>query len=384
MENTLVEKTNILKGKPKWIKWLAIVVLVYLLLLAVGVISRGFNLATAEHAKVLFDFASNPVIALIIGIVATASIQSSSTVTSIIVGMVAGGMPMAIAIPMVMGANIGTSLTSTIVSLGHIQNRAEFRRAFSAATVHDCFNLLAVLIILPIEMLFQPLEILAGHFAAYFRSGASVDIAVFNPIDASLQPLLGLITTVFSFLPDIWDGVFMILFGIAMILFVIKEMGRILKKLMVGRSLELMQKTVGRGPISGIFAGGMITVMVQSSSTTTALIVPMAGNGVFSIKQVYPFTLGGNIGTTITALVASMAFTGPMAVLAFQIAMVHFFFNLFGILLIYSLPFLRNLPVIVSEKLADISMKNRFFVMAYILGVFFAAPLIIIGIARYF
>ncbi|TVQ48357.1 MAG: Na/Pi cotransporter family protein [Saprospirales bacterium] len=373
-----------LKDKPRWMSWTAISLLVYLLLVAVGVISNGFKLATAEHALVLFEFASNPLIALIIGIVATASIQSSSTVTSVIVGLVAGGMPLGIAIPMIMGANIGTSLTSTLVSLGHIQNGAEFKRAFSAATVHDCFNFLAVLVILPIELLFQPLEKLAGYFATFFRSGSATDISSFNLLDASTKPLVNGIEWVFAILPDMWDGVLMIIFGIFLILLVIRNIGKLLKRLMVGRSLEIIQNTIGRDPISGIFAGSVVTVMVQSSSTTTALIVPMAGSGVFSIQQVYPFTLGGNLGTTVTAAIASMTFTGPMAVLSFQIALVHFFFNLFGILLIYCIPLLRNIPVYMSEKMAAMSQKNKFFVMGYILGVFFITPLLLIWLARMF
>lgn len=384
MDNTVPPVIKSLKHKPRWMSWVAVALLVYLLLVAVGVISNGFKLATAEHALTLFEFASNPLIALIIGIVATASIQSSSTVTSVIVGLVAGGMPLNIAIPMVMGANIGTSLTSTLVSLGHIQDGLEFKRAFSAATVHDCFNILAVLVILPIELLFHPLENMAGYFATFFRSGSGMDLSTFNLLDASIKPTVGAIGWFFSAFPNIWDGVFMIIFGIFLILMVIRSIGKLLKRLMVGRSLEIMQRTVGRGPVSGIFAGGVITVMVQSSSTTTALIVPMAGSGVFSIQQVYPFTLGGNLGTTVTAILASMAFTGPMAVLAFQIALVHFFFNFFAIFIIYSLPFLRNVPVYVSEHLAKLSQQNRLFVLAYILGVFFVAPLILIAVARMF
>lgn len=364
--------------------WVAVVLLVYLLLVAVGVISNGFKLATAEHALTLFEFASNPIIALIIGIIATASIQSSSTVTSVIVGLVAGGMPLNIAIPMVMGANIGTSLTSTLVSLGHIEDGVEFKRAFSAATVHDCFNILAVLVVLPIELLFHPLENLAGYFSTFIRSGSAVDFSSFNLLDSSTKPTISAIGWVFSTFPNIWDGVLMIIFGIFLILLVIRSIGKLLKRLMVGRSLEIMQRTVGRGPLSGIFAGSVITVMVQSSSTTTALIVPMAGSGIFSIEQVYPFTLGGNLGTTVTAILASMAFTGPVAILAFQIALVHFFFNFFAIIIIFSLPFLRGIPVFLSEHLAKLSQQNRLFVLAYILGVFFVAPLILIAIARMF
>ena len=368
--------------RSNWRSWFSVAFLVYMLLVAVGTIGDGFKLATAGHAVMLFDFASNPLIALIIGIVATALIQSSSTVTSIIVGMVAGGMPLSIAIPMAMGANVGTSLTSTIVSLGHIREGEEFKRAFSAATVHDSFNLLAVAILLPLELLFSPLERISGYFATYFRPGATAEVASFNPIGAMLKPATDTIATFSSFIPGTWGGILMIVLGVAMILFVVKSIGKILKKVMVGRALDIMHRTIGRGPVSGIGAGGIITVLVQSSSTTTALIVPMAGSGVFTLKQVYPFTLGGNLGTTITALIAAIAITGPLAVLALQIALVHLFFNLFAIILIYSIPFLRNIPVFIAEGLAILAQKNKIYVAAYIFGVFFLGPLSVIGFAR--
>ncbi|HEX2211938.1 MAG TPA: Na/Pi cotransporter family protein, partial [Mycobacterium sp.] len=124
--------------------WLGVVVGVYLLITAVSLIGSGFKSATGDRAAELFQFASNPLIALMIGLLATAATQSSSTTTSITVGMVAGGLPIEIAIPVLMGANIGTTLTNTLVSLGMVANKADFRRAFSAATVHDFFNLMAV------------------------------------------------------------------------------------------------------------------------------------------------------------------------------------------------------------------------------------------------
>jgi len=102
------------------------------------------------------------------------------------------------------------------------------------------------------------------------------------------------------------------------------------------------------------------------------------------MKQVYPFTLGGNIGTTVTAMLAATAITGPMAILAFQIALLHLLFNLFAILLIFSIPLLRNIPPTVAEKMAEITQKNKFFVGAYILTVFFLVPLLVLGVSELF
>lgn len=61
-------------------------------------------------------------------------------------------VPISNAIPMIMGANIGTSVTNTLVSIGQISNKGDFRRAFAGATVHDMFNWITVLVLLPLEV----------------------------------------------------------------------------------------------------------------------------------------------------------------------------------------------------------------------------------------
>ena len=159
-----------------WIQWILVAALVYLLLIAVAMIGSGFKAAAGDQAKELFAFASNPITGVIVGTVATALIQSSSTVTSIIVGLVAGGLPVEIAIPMIMGANMGTTITNTIVSLGHVRQGEEFRRAFSAATVHDFFNLFSIFIFLPLEIMFGFLQKIGETLAGMMVGGDSLSM----------------------------------------------------------------------------------------------------------------------------------------------------------------------------------------------------------------
>lgn len=107
--------------------------------------------------------------------------------------------------------------------------------------------------------------------------------------------------------------------------------GKLLKCLMVGRAKDILHTAIGRGPIAGILSGIFMTVLVQSSSTTTSLMVPLTGASVFGLREIYPFTLGANIGTCITALLAATAVSGPEALPALEIALVHFFFNFLGV-----------------------------------------------------
>lgn len=367
-----VEKNN------NWQKWLLLALLVYVMLLAVSMIGGGFKYAAGDHARELFNFASNPIMGLIIGMVSTALIQSSSTVTSIIVGMVAGGLPITIAVPMMMGANIGTSITNTLVSLGHVAKKEEFQRAFNAATIHDFFNVLSVVIFLPLEMAFGILEYLSGQIVALIHTGEALGVSGFNPIKAATQPVTNLVSQSLDFLPSVYPGIAKILIGIALIMVSITYMGKIMKSLMVGKAKDLLQKSIGQGPISGITSGALMTVLVQSSSTTTSLMVPLVGAGVLKAREIYPFTLGANIGTCITALIAALGVAGVNSGFALQIALVHLIYNVLGVTLIYGVPVLRSIPINLSYQLSVLAAERKMYGAAYVGGLFFVVPLGII------
>lgn len=358
----------------RWLRWANLAFMLYLLLLAVAMVGSGFKWATGDQAKVLFEFASHPIAGLMIGLVATALIQSSSTVTSIIVGLVAGGLPVEMAIPMVMGANIGTTVTNTLVSLGHVRCQVEFKRAFASATIHDFFNLLAVLIFLPLEMMFGILEKISHWLVSPLLSTGDMSMKGLDFIGPLTKPVVSGLKSQLSIFGDTIGGIALISLGIFTIFIAITAMGKLMKSLMVGRAKELLKNAIGRGPLHGIASGSIVTILVQSSSTTTSLMVPLVGSGVLKVRDIYPFTLGANIGTCITALLAATAVSGEFAVFALQIALVHLTFNLLATLLIYGVPFLRELPIKGAEMIAEMATKNKAVVAGYLLSVFIIMP----------
>lgn len=364
--------------------WLTVIALVYTILVAVGAVSHGFKgfSGGADGAAQIFAFANNPFVALLLGILATALVQSSSTVTSVIVGLVAGGLPMAMAVPMIMGANLGTTITNTIVSLGHIRDRAEFRRAFAAATVHDFFNLMAVFIFLPLELMFGLLQHCAEAISHLLVGSADMSMKGVDFMKPLTAPAMQLIDGAVAFLPGKGPALATIVIGILLILGSVTYLGKVLQKVLVGRAKALLHKALGRGPLTGIASGTLVTIMVQSSSTTTSLMIPLAGGGVFTTRQLYPFTLGANIGTTITALLAATAIGGSGAELALTIALVHVLFNLFAVALIYGVPFLRELPLKAAEWLARVSSENKMLALGYVGGLFFALPALMMMASR--
>ncbi|KAB7687121.1 Na/Pi symporter [Plesiomonas shigelloides] len=362
--------------------WLVLLFALYLLLLAVAMVGDGFKLAAGTQAQALFAFAEHPLAGLMVGLLATALIQSSSTVTSIIVGLVAGGLPIATAIPMIMGANIGTTLTNTLVSLGHLRCNNEFRRAFACATIHDFFNLLAVVIFLPLEMAFGILAHISEWLVAPLSNSGNLNYVGFDFIKPLTKPVVSMVKSMLNGMSPTLAGTLMALIGIVLIMAAITGMGKLLKRLMVGRAQEVLKHAIGRGPLHGITSGAAVTVLVQSSSTTTSLMVPFVGNGLLSLREVYPFTLGANIGTCITALLAATAISGPNALLALQIALVHLSFNVLAVLVIYGIPALRRLPLRAAEGLASLAIKNRMAVLGYLSGVFFVLPGILLLATR--
>ena len=371
---------QITEENNKILNWLGVIILVYFLIVAVSLISSGFNLSVGEKAKELFTFATNPFAGLIVGIMATALIQSSSTVTSIIVGLVAGGLPVTIAVPMVMGSNLGTTITNTIVSLGHIGNQEEFRKAFAAATIHDFFNILAVLIFLPLEITTHFLEKTALFLAQFLKGTESSALNGFNCIEFITVPAVKLFKQITGHLPEPFDGISLIVIGIILIFVSIFYIGKILKSLMIEQAKVIFQTAMGKNPVVSIFLGTVVTILVQSSSTTTSLMVPLAGIGLLSLEEIYPFILGANIGTCITALLAATA-VRENAIAALEIALVHLLYNSSGVMIIYGIPLLRNLPILGAKTLANVASEKKYLALVYLITVFFVLPIIILKIS---
>ena len=147
---------------------LFIFVLIYGFLVAIDLLGSSFKMVGKDTAENLISSLDNPFCGLLAGVLATVLVQSSSVTTATIVGLVGSGtVPLHIAVPMIMGANIGTTITNTLVSLGHVGRKDEFQRAFAGATAHDFFNLLTVALFFPLELLTGVLQKLAQAVAVH-------------------------------------------------------------------------------------------------------------------------------------------------------------------------------------------------------------------------
>ncbi|KAM5284822.1 sodium-dependent phosphate transport protein 2B isoform 1-T2 [Hipposideros larvatus] len=449
-------------------KFILLLGFLYLFVCSLDVLSSAFQLVGGKVAGQFFSnnsIMSNPVAGLVIGVLVTVMVQSSSTSTSIIVSMVASSLlTVRTAIPIIMGANIGTSITNTLVALMQAGDRNVFRRAFAGATIHDFFNWLSVLVLLPLEAATHYLEILTNLVvdSFHFQNGEDapallkvitdpltkliiqLDTKVINQIamnDAASQnkslikiwcktltnvtemnvtipsiencTSLSLCWTdglhmwtlknvthqeniakcqhifVNSNLLDLFVGIILLITSLLMLcgclVMIVKLLGSVLK----GQVAVIIKKTINTDfpfPFAwlagylAIFVGAGMTFVVQSSSVFTSTLTPLIGLGVISIERAYPLTLGSNIGTTTTAIMAALASPGNTLKSSLQIALCHFFFNISGILLWYPIPFTR-LPIRLAKGLGNISAKYRWFAIFYLVVLFFLIPLMVFGLS---
>ena len=357
-----------------FLKVAGVVLSLYLFLVGINGLSTAIKHLGGDFAEKMLSTTSNPFIALFIGILSTTIFQSSSTTTSLIVGMVSSGaLNLSGAIPMIMGANIGTTVTNIIVSIGHINRGNEFKRAFAAATVHDFFNVFAVILLFPIEIAFGLLEKTASGLGVLLFGTVSISNEFDSPIKVGIKWGVHHIESL-SFENNIVFIILSVLLTFAMLYSIVK----LLRSLVLDNVQQFFDQYIFKTAIRSILFGMMLTIMVQSSSITTSTIVPLAGAGVLTLRQVYPFTLGANIGTTITAILAALTLNVTALVAAFA----HLFFNLFGILIIYVNPLFRDIPINLANWISEVAIKNKFIPLIYLVCFFFLLPFLIILIGR--
>jgi solute carrier family 34 (sodium-dependent phosphate cotransporter) len=350
------------------VKLAGIVLCLYFFIVGIGGMGHAFKLFGADFSKKILAATSVPIVSLFIGILATALVQSSSTSSSIIVGMVAGGaLSIEGAVPMIMGANIGTTLTSKLVSLGHITRTGEFRRAFAAASVHDSFNLVTVAVLFPLEYFFRVLSWAATVAAETFQGIGGLKLG--DPMKAATRPVIELIAEAVGQSPG-WVLAVSVVLTFIMLWAIVKLLQSLVLEKLETFFDEHLFRNAGRAMVVGL----LMTMAVQSSSITTSMIIPLAGAGILRLSQIFPFTIGANIGTTITAVLAALA-TGMIE--AATVAFAHVLFNVLGACIIWPIPKLRAFPPWFAEKLAEVSVKNRLIPIVLILLIFFIIPLIV-------
>jgi sodium-dependent phosphate cotransporter len=365
---------------PAWVRGIFAAAFLYLFISAINVMSGGLKImANAEGTKPwiegFFAQAENPLVALMAAVFITAIVQSSSFTTTMIIGMAAAGvLDVQAAVFAVMGANIGTSVTGIIVSMGNIRIRRQFRRAFTAALVHDVFNLLTVAVLFPIELIFGVLSKLASIVAQGFGFEAEKPT---SPVKVITAPVVDTFEwaagTIFT--NPAWVGTMVAIAGLLLLFLSLVFMVTNLKGALLRHIEKLFRSFFFRNDLAAGVVGTITTILVQSSSITTSLIVPLAGAGAVKLWRVFPFMLGANIGTTVTGVIAAAAVVGDAEhrTIAVTVAASHVLFNILGIGIWYPL---RRVPIGIARWYGRLASVSKRYAFLFLLTVFVMFPVI--------
>ncbi len=348
--------------------------LLYIFLVAIDLMGGSFKLMAKAHAEGLFDDLSNPFAALSMGILATVLVQSSSATTSMVVAAVgAQQLKLDVAVFTIMGCNIGTTVTNTLVSLGHVRQDTEFRRAFAGSTMHDFFNLMAVAIFLPLEMATHVLQKSATWLSGLVYGdieGGKISNPLKMAYKATSGPIKSFVANDLSLSTNA-AGILLLVIALAFVFFGLIMITRTMKSLMLESMERTLNHVLEKSGLLAIVIGVFLTVAVQSSSVTTSLMIPLFAAGILKLENGFPVTLGANIGTTVTAFLAALA----TDVNGLTIAIVHLLFNLGATAVIYPIPQIRRIPIRLAIRLAELTIKNKVFAVLYVVVVFILLPL---------
>ncbi len=345
---------------------LALLFFLYVFIFSLQLMGDVLKMFGSGLAETLISTTSNPVVGIFIGILATSVMQSSSSTTAIVVGLVGGGdLNVSNAIPIIMGANIGTSVTNTLASMTQIKRSAEFQRSFAAATVHDFFNILSVAVLFPLQYFTNYLGVAADFLGQRFQNVGGLKFL--SPVKALTRPLASL----FKQLLGDWPWLLLIL-SLFLLLFSLTRIVKALKGLVVNKAEAWFDRYLFKNALRAFLVGFLLTSLVQSSSITTSLAVPMTGAGLLTLAQIFPYTLGANLGTTFTAILAALV-TGNLS--AVVVAFSHLLFNISGMAVWW--PMMR-VPIHLAQGFARISTRKKIFPLLYIIIVFFLVPILLI------
>ena len=157
--------------------------------------------------------------------------------------------------------------------------------------------------------------------------------------------------------------------------------GLVIKSQGQGILIRYIKHTLSVSPYLTMVYGTILTIAVQSSSITTSTFTPLVGLGIITVEQMYPLSLGCNIGTTFTAMLAALATSKKNAI---QIAMCHLLFNILGILIWFPVPRMRNVPIRMANKLGEHIEQFKCFGVFYIAYSFIVVPLMLYGTSHLF
>lgn len=349
-----------------------IILAILLFFFSLDLVVTALSGATGFINDNLLSATLNPFIGLFLGLLITAIIESSSTTSTMVVAMVAtGALSIEEAVPIIMGANIGTTLTSTLVALSFISNKRAFRKAVGVGIIHDFYNIVMVMILFPLEYYYKFLSGIATFLTQFVFGGSP------NGEMVSSEAVLG-DGLAENLLLWVDNSVIALLLSFILLFASIKLLASIIQKTVIGESKSKLRKVVFDKPLKSFSWGVLLTAAIQSSSVTTSILVPLAATDKIRLKNAFTFIIGANLGTTLTALIAA----GFRSEAAITIAIAHLLFNATGAVIFMSLPSLRSFLVDFVKRFSNTITRFRLVGLAYVIIMFFILPFLLISLNK--
>jgi sodium-dependent phosphate cotransporter len=362
-----------------WLHFIYALIFLYFFLCAIKVMGTGLKMLGHSTDWLERSLAGdrNPIAALMGGVFVTALVQSSSFTTALIIALVAAGqIKLETAVFALMGANVGTSITNNLVSLGSVRIRRQFRRAYTAAMMHGFINLLTVGLLFPLEWISQSWfsngRGFLTNFSMWFAGVLGLDPIErpHSPVKVISQPVVdavGWLGDLLTTTPKA-QGIAVAVVGLILLFTSLVFMVTNLKGAVLRRIEGLFSSILFRNDFLAGTVGVVSTVSVQSSSVTTSLMVPLVGAGAISLRRSFPFMLGCNLGTTITGVIAATA--TPVAP-AVGVAICHVVFNVIAAGIWYPL---RTVPMEMAASYSRLASRSKRYYALFLLVVYFVIP----------
>lgn len=335
----------------------------------------SFQQLGGEYMRVIIRTTSNPLTAFFIAMLVTAMLQSSSTTTALTVAMVgSGSLTLQGAVPVIMGANVGTTITCIIISLGFINKKKELKRAVSAGTYHFFFNLLTVVILFPLEHYYGFLSKSSEWLAHKLVSADTTSPTSSNaPLKSGLDPFV-------NYLIEIVPAAVVMICAFILLLSSILLFRKFISDLLNAKSPQAFSRFFFQNNWKSFLWGTLTTAAIRSSTITTSVVVPIVAKKIVNFRMATPFLMGANVGTTVTAFIAAILYSD--SVNALSIAITHFLFNVIGVLLFFPVSALREIPIRLSLMLGKATVDNRAVGFVFLLLTFFFIPFLVIYISE--
>ncbi|ALC06819.1 Na+/phosphate symporter [Corynebacterium deserti GIMN1.010] len=361
----------LLSGWGKFVRFLLVIAAIVVIIVGINLILDGvYGFGTFSTSQ-MYRFATDPLIGVLIGILATAVVQSSTTTTTLAVTAVGTGLvSVPVAIPIIMGANIGTTITGMLVAFSYMGERREFKKAFATAAMHFWFNVILVGFMFVIEQLFHPLRTISGLVAAEVaeNSGGTLPTSSFmTKIFDPLVNLIGMTGLIGRINNEGLAAVLCLVVGTVFILVAVRVMSTQIRTITAATATNIMDKVIDPenslkatvlSNLSSFGLGLLFTLLVTASSVTVASMQPVAVSGRVKPRPVLAVILGANVGTTVTALFATLAIVGDLGEFAVQAALVHILMNVAGAIIVLCIPQLADLIIKLARSTESLVSRS--------------------------